>query len=681
MSAFARILLTGGGTAGHVNPALAIGRALGDDRTTYLYVGVRGRAEAHVVPREQIPITFVRAAAFPGARPSPAWVPFLVNLSLGVLKALVVVRRFRPEVIVGTGGFASAPVMLAAGLLRRLGLLRARVYVHEQNAAPGKLNLLVGRLADRVFVSFPETLAAFPANGEVTGYPLRRGIQPSSAEAARAALDFTVPAGRQVVFAFGGSQGARTINNAVVDALADLLPLRDRLFIIHGTGLRGSGRGYDPGAETRDRLDERYDAATRALVDTFYVSRPYFHGIEHVYALTDLAVVRAGAGTLCEIASLGLPAIVVPKVNLPGEHQVMNARALARCGGATILYEETRLVDGLVVEALDGHVLAGEIRRLLDDRGRLTEMAAGARTFVDGDALAIIRARVTADTVAGAAPAPAATAAVAAHQTPIGNLALASRLERALGRDRQAYRADREIPSADDRAYYTSRAASLLASPSWEARNLGVKLIGLLQARDKLPLLLALLRDRRPAPWYKRMLGGDFVQVGFIRRNALTAIARLGVVTRDVEETLLAALADPYYEARAEAARTIAALDASLSDTARGRFVAQLAGLLADRWLEVAAAAAETLGHVGDERTALPVLVALQNHRYWLVRSAGLRGLLFLVERGRAGDLADLERHIRGFVLTATDFRPEFQIKTAYGRVLEAIARRRALGT
>ena len=98
-----------------------------------------------------------------------------------------------------------------------------------------------------------------------------------------------------------------------------------------------------------------------------------------------------------------------------------------------------------------------------------------------------------------------------------------------------ARRRRRRSPSADDRAYYVSRAASLLASPSWESRNLGVKLLGLLQARDKLPLVLALLSDRRPAPWYKRLLGGDFEQVGFIRRNALTTIARLGTVTPEVE--------------------------------------------------------------------------------------------------------------------------------------------------
>ena len=136
--------------------------------------------------------------------------------------------------------------MLAAAILRRMGLLSARVYVHEQNAAPGKLNLLVGRLADRVFVSFPDTLAEFPGNGTMAGYPLRRRIQKTDRDAARAALDFKVPAGRQVVFAFGGSQGARTINRALVDALGDLLPHRDRLFIIHGTGLPPGRRRARP---------------------------------------------------------------------------------------------------------------------------------------------------------------------------------------------------------------------------------------------------------------------------------------------------------------------------------------------------------------------------------------------------------------------------------------------------
>ncbi len=680
MTAFSRILLTGGGTAGHVNPALAIGRALGDERTAYLYVGVRGRAEADVVPREGISIRYVQASAYPGARPSLQWPGFLANLFFGVLKALFLIRRFRPDVIVGTGGFASAPVMFAAALLKRASFCNARVFVHEQNAAPGRLNLLVGRLADRVFVSFPETLAAFPANGIMAGYPLRRRIQAVERSEARQSLDFAVPAGRTVVFAFGGSQGARTINQAVVDALGSLLPYRDRLFVIHGTGLRTSGSGYDAGQETTARLRARYTDEQRHQIESFYVSRPFFHEIERVYAMSDLVVVRAGAGTLNEIASLGLPAIVVPKANLPGEHQVMNARALARTGGAVVLYEETRERGGLVVEELDGGLLAATILDMVEP-ARLRQMAAAVRRFVQQDALELIRRVVAGETIDSAlVDIPAAPAAEACADLR-SNAALLSRLEHALSVRGRHYQIEREIPSTDDRAYYTSRAASLLASPRWESRNLGVKLVGLLQAREKLPLVIALLKDHRLAPWYKRMFGGDFEQVGFIRRNALTCIARLGVVTPEVEEVLLASFTDPYYEVRSEAARTAAALDRLLGDAARRRLTASLIGLLRDSWLEVAATAAETLGTIGGQDDALPALIDLQTFRYWVVRAAGLRGLLSLVERGRGGDLAELERQLRGFVLTATDFRPEFTIRSSYAGVVDAIARQRSSGT
>lgn len=661
-----RILLTGGGTAGHVNPALAIGAALAGEGSETLFVGVRGRAEEQVVPREGIPIRFVRASGFPGARPSPALARFLLDLAVGTLQAAGILLRFRPDVIVGTGGFASAPVTFAATALRKLGLLRARVFVHEQNAVPGKLNRLVGRFAEKVFVTFPETLSLFPGNGAVTGYPLRKRIGHVTPGEARSRLDFEVPEGRTVVFAFGGSQGSRSLNRGLVDALGDLLPHADRLFVVHGTGLF-KGAGYDAGADTAARLAARYSQEERERIATFYVSRSYFHDIASVYAVSDLVVVRGGSGSLNEVARMGIPALVVPKANLPGDHQVANARALERAGGAEVLYEETVLRDGHLVEELDGGLLARRVLALAEDPGRLAEMSRRGRDVLGLDAAAEIahhvrHGRGSGDVDPTLVPAPAV----------VSNAALLARLEKAAAAAGRGYRAEDHVEPRD-LPWFRSRAASLLVNEAWEARNLGVKLLGLLDAREKVPLLLALLADRTPAPLFRRLLGGDFAQVGFVRRNAFAALARLGVVDAGVEEALLAGLSDPYWEVRAEAARTAARFAGRLER--RAEVVAALVAGLSDPNLEATAAAAEALGILGGEEDALPALLALADYRFWKVRAAALRGVLSLVERGEVRDRERLVEALPSFLLTSTDFRPQFEMKLSYRRVLEALSR------
>jgi UDP-N-acetylglucosamine--N-acetylmuramyl-(pentapeptide) pyrophosphoryl-undecaprenol N-acetylglucosamine transferase len=342
-----------------------------------------------------------------------------------------------------------------------------------------------------------------------------------------------------------------------------------------------------------------------------------------------------------------------------------------------VLYEQTQSENGQLVEALDGTLLATTILSLLDSPERLESMGAANAGFAHHDALEHIRRSIAGEDTGGI-PSAGAPSGGGSAAPLMSNQALLSVLEHRRATHTPAGREDLEHLTAEDRAYYVSRAASLLASPAWETRNLGVKLIGLLDARDKLPLVIALLKDRRPAPWYMRMAGGDFEQVGFIRRNALASVARLGVVTREVEDVLAAALADPYYEARAEACRAITLLDRHLSDGGRMRLIAGLIDLLRDRWIEVAAAAAEALGHVGGAADARPALLALKEHRFWMVRAAGLRGLQALVESGRAGDLGRLEPDVRGFALTATDFRPEFTIRTSYARLIRAIETKRS---
>lgn len=169
-----RIILTGGGTGGHVNPALAIAEGIKkrEPAVRFLYVGVRGKAESVIVNRAGYELRFVASAGFPGLKPSLRLVRFLSMLTLGVMQSTVILLRFAPRWVIATGGYVSAPIILATLLLRKLGLSPTRVFLHEQNSIPGQLNALLGKWVDRVFLTFPQTLSFSPRTGSwsVTPY-------------------------------------------------------------------------------------------------------------------------------------------------------------------------------------------------------------------------------------------------------------------------------------------------------------------------------------------------------------------------------------------------------------------------------------------------------------------------------------------------------------------------------
>jgi UDP-N-acetylglucosamine--N-acetylmuramyl-(pentapeptide) pyrophosphoryl-undecaprenol N-acetylglucosamine transferase len=667
-----RILLTGGGTAGHVNPALAIGSALADPGTQSLFVGIHGRVEEEVVPREGLPIKFVRASAYPGGI-SPAWVRFLLDLIIGSLQSLVILLKFQPEIIVGTGGYVSAPVIMAASFLRKLHLSSARVFIHEQNAAPGKLNKLMGRFADQVFVTFPETLSYFPGKAVLVGYPLRKRIAGVSREEARHKIAFRIPEGRKIVLVFGGSQGSRTINRALVDALGHLLPYRDSLFIIHGVGLFKTS-DYNAVKDTEERLRRLYNDEQLRQIDQFYTYRAFFHEIELLYSVSDLVVARGGAGSLNEISAMGLPALIIPKSNLPGDHQVMNARSMERAGGAEILYEEIVSVDGKLSESIDGKLLADRLLSLLQNESRLKEMRESSRSFLSRDALAQIERRIRNHaSVADESPCVPDNVLNSLHLP--GNASLLSLLEKAQQKYRASFKPEYVIPRQQDIEYLKNRATALLIHSSWQERNLGVKLLGLLGAEEKIPALLALFFDRKPVLFIKKIFGGDFEQVGFIRRNIITALMRLDIVSPEIEKAILAGMTDPYYEVRAESAHAAAHFSSRISSTKP--LLSSLLKLLTDPIIDVELAAAEALGQIGGEHDALPALLGLWDSRSWKLRAAVLQGILSLVRRGEVTNFEILEEQVPRFILTSTDFTPQFDIKYVYRQLMESVSRKK----
>ena len=219
---------------------------------------------------------------------------FLFNLSLGIAQSIVILISFAPKWIIATGGYVSAPVIIAAVLLKKLKIARIQIFLHEQNSIPGQLNGLMGRWVDKVLLTFPQTLSFFP-NATVVGYPIRHSIVPIPPEQARERLSFKIPQGRQVIFAFGGSQGARTINRAIIDALPFLYPHRHKLFIVHGSGL-ASTSDYDAAADTEKRVEKALSPEQRALLDEFYYRQDYFHNIAEIYSVSSLDSLQKRGG-------------------------------------------------------------------------------------------------------------------------------------------------------------------------------------------------------------------------------------------------------------------------------------------------------------------------------------------------------------------------------------------------
>lgn len=656
-----RVILTGGGTGGHVNPALAIAEGIRTRApdTRFLYVGVRGKAEKVIVKRAGYHLVFVSSEGFPGLRPSFRTVRFLCKLSLGVIQSMGILLWFAPRWVIATGGYVSAPIITAALILKTLRLGRARIFLHEQNSIPGQLNAFLGRWVDRVLLTFPQTLSFFPRNGVVVGYPIRGAIAMKPRDEALANLPVRIPEGRKVIFAFGGSQGARTINRAVVDSLKRLLPHRDRLFIIHGMGLNKS-QEYDATKDTEERLKTALTEEEKLLLDGFYYRQDYFHNIEDVYSVSDLIVCRSGAGSLNEISGLGIPAILIPKANLPGDHQVMNARAMKHGGAAEILYEDTIVEDGEVLEKLEGKALAKRILRLLDDPERMSRMAGKSGQFLRRHAVKRILSELFEDRTYNNG-----AAVEAIPFRPLSsNHDLLRRLSAAYARSPREYSPLAVVGDEDDLYYYRHRAAGLLSHVPWQDRNLGVKLIGLTRYREKISTLLHMLVDRTPASRIKRLLSGDFKQVGFIRRNIVQALLVINHYDADVERALLIAIEDPYFEVRAQSCCAAA----HFGPVAAGRecWIKALEQRLSDPCFEVVVEAAKALGEIGVDDRVLRVLLQLKESYYWQVRDAALNGLKRLLERGIAAPSPELLGEISSFVLTATDFRPYFSIKETY---------------
>lgn len=671
-----RVLLTGGGSGGHVTPLLAIADAIRtlEPDAKFSFVGVRQGLEATIVPRAGIPVYFAPSTGMPSGKLSFGMLRFLLTLGFGLLKAMGLLLVHRPDSIVASGGFASAPTVFAATAWNFLtfGLWQIPIYMHEQNAVPGRMNRFAGRFATRIGISHPSASSGFAHRPtEVVGYPVRSSFQSVSREEARKQLGLDDDSCYLVVT--GGSQGARTINRAVIDALP-FLAERKNLRIVHACGTMKRG-GYNALEDTRARL------ANLPKTPGGYELAEYLHDMPLHLAAADLALIRAGAGSLVEVCSSGIPAIVIPKANLPGDSQVANARELASQDAIELVYEEPTLLDGKLVEYVPGKLLADKLIALLESPDRRAELSRKAQEAVDRDAAARIADRVlrlarglTSLDVPGNGNETVEIAPLTKPSFPSSPTGLRRLVEKQVGlsfeRAMDVGRlSDERIAAIDDIDYVRYRGAALLVHGSWSLRNEGVKLIGLTRHESQRNLLAHLLRDRTPASRMHRLLGGDFQQVGFVRRNALSALALIGVYDDPVRCAIHDALEDPYYEVRSNALRLVRRM-ARQGERIDVGMSAMVADLTRDPIVEVRWEAIHTFGHVGlpDDIIALcrPYAFASQPP----VREAVLKAYHALVDRfpNDHGEpwTERLEAELDRFAITTVAFHPHFPLKERF---------------
>ena len=347
-----RVIVAGGGTGGHVIPALAIAQEL---RAQYgaevIFVGTRRGIETRLVPAAGFELRFIEVGAL--KRVSAATrLKTALDLPRALMASAGLIREFMPDVMIGVGGYASGPAMLTAALMS------VPTLAFEPNVVPGFANRMLAPTIRAAAVHFAESCRYF-RNCHVTGVPVRReffAVPPRLANA------------RPTLLVFGGSQGAHAINRAVLDSLPRLMEALPEIHIIHQTGEK------DYAEAQAEYLSARASAEVSPFIDD----------MPGAFGRADLLLCRAGASTVAEVTAAGKPAIFIPLPTAADDHQRHNAATLANGGAARLLLQSELSTERLV----------SEVTTLLRDRAKLTQMAEAARGFAHPDAAAKIASLV-----------------------------------------------------------------------------------------------------------------------------------------------------------------------------------------------------------------------------------------------------------------------------------------------
>ncbi len=348
-----KIIIAGGGTGGHLFPGIAIAEELRKRNTDnkVLFIGTEKGLEKGILGRLGYPLETLNVEGLKG-KGGLGTLKSLLKIPGSMLSSFKIIRTFKPDFVVGVGGYASGPAVLAASIL---GI---KTFIAEQNAFPGLTNRILGHFVSRIFLTFDDSKRWFPEQKTiVTGNPVRSSFIAGNNGVVTKNKLFTI-------LVFGGSQGARAINGAVIESLGGLVDIKDKIYFIHQTGNQESGQ-----------VKEAYQK--NGFAAEVY---PFITEMAQAYRRADLLVCRAGATSLAEITAMGKASVLIPFPFAAADHQTKNASAMANAGAAIMIPEKE----------LDGFRLASVIKNLYLQPEKIKKMEVAAASLGRVNAAALI---------------------------------------------------------------------------------------------------------------------------------------------------------------------------------------------------------------------------------------------------------------------------------------------------
>lgn len=657
-----KFIFTGGGSGGHVSPALAVASALKKKlpEAQILYVGIKNKAEGKMVPKAGFPLKFVNSAPFPGKSPFKL-LKFFLTITLGMIKAKMILLTFRPDVIFATGGYVSAPIVFMAYLLRKLtfGIFKTKIFIHESNVHPGKMNKWAAQAADEVGVSFSETIGMLPKNkGFFCGYPVRSSV--SSVDRTMARKELGIPEDAFVVFAFGGSQGSRTINRALADASLELLK-DEKVHIVHGTGKPFGENGHYNGVNDVEKRLKGIDP--ELLENERYRRMGFIDNMGLYYGAADLVIIRAGAGSIMEVCGKGLPSIIIPISGIYSDHQTGNARFIERAGAAEVLYEEVDPINNITVPFVEGSGLAQTILKLKSDPGKLKSMGEKASGLFPDNADEIAAQYLI--YLHSGENKPETPKTVDFDSDRILGLTT-TQLENLLKNIVTGKEAEL---NEEEKRLLINKINGLVATGNVICRARGFRIAGLAGYFDIYPVMIRSIMDKNEKP--------------FVKRDAFAGMCKLiknhDIPSDELTEAICTGLSDAYFETRSEAAKcacTFADKNEMTKDR-RKMILEKLYRNVKDPNFEVARDAITAIGvTANDGEKAVENLSTCYFNKVWKTRAAIFIALENLVERGVLDPDKALEEMDK-ILITSNGYLTHYELKEQFNMTRQNIEKRR----